>query len=75
MLATIADYRTLITTDHASAILSCADYLIACDELLIIELTSNHRATIHKARIALTDTAPFKPLFQSWLGKPCNWNG
>lgn len=74
-LAAIQDYRTMITTDHASALLSCADYRLDRDEVLVLELTSNNRTTVHKARIASADTAPFAPLFHSWHGKPCNWKG
>ena len=47
----IKEYKALITTDHYSAILSCADYKLTKDELLILELTSDNRVTIYKARI------------------------
>ena len=47
----IKEYKALITTDHYSAALSCADYQLDHDEVLVIELTSDNRATVYKARI------------------------
>lgn len=74
-LASISDYRTLFTTDDTSATLISADYGLNHDEVLILELTNDNRITVHKARIAATDPEAFTPLFQSWLGAPCNWRG
>lgn len=71
-LAAIADYRTLLTTDNHGA---STDYGLDNDWIIILELTRDKRATVHKARIVATEPAPFKPLFHSWHGEPCNWQG
>lgn len=74
-MQSIQEYKTLVTTDHASAILSCDDFQLSNDELLILEIGNDGRTTIHKARTAPSDNAPFKPMFHSWVGSPCNWKG
>ncbi len=71
----IQEYKTLITTDHASALLSCADYQTGKDELLILELSNNNRTTVHKVRVTSSVNIPFQPLFHSWSGSPCNLKG
>ena len=75
-LVQISDYRTLHSTAFRDVAISYDDPL-AADELIIVELTNDGRAYINKVRVAPVDddTPPFKPLFHSWLGDPCNWKG
>lgn len=78
-LVQISDYRTLYACEPRSAWLSCAgiESELAKDWILIIELASDGRAYTSKARVTPVsdDTPPFTPLFQSWIGAPCNWQG